>query len=202
MKAQLYPPDDVFPDLHEIDIEGEKVVESVYPEKQYQLLVETLYDSWPGPGGGRPYQAFSGVGLFYRRGHNGLCPDVMLAMETDPGNPEERANRSYFTWESGRAPDYVLEVVSDRAGDEDGHQLQLHHEIGARYDAIYDPRNQLGQQGLLRSFARSEAESAAVATQRAEAETRRADAETHRANRERARVEALEARLRELGLDP
>lgn len=246
MNPKLLPPADALPDLHEIDIEGEKRVESVFPEKQYRLLVEPLYASWPHPG--RTFQAFIGVGLFFERGRPGLCPDVMVALDTAAGDPHERANRSYFLWErGGRAPDWVIEIVSDREGEEDGEKLRTYHAIGVRYYVIFDPRNQLGQ-GVLRSFARTDdeftplarhfyprlglgltfwrgafeeteanwlrwcdergailltgIERSAAEAQRAQAETQRAQAEAQRADRESARVAALEARLRELGIEP
>ncbi|MGL4550392.1 MAG: Uma2 family endonuclease [Gemmataceae bacterium] len=230
----VYPPEDVIPDVEAIDVEGEKVLESIFPEKQYRLLAQALYDSWPGPGPGRTFQAFVGVGLFFERGRPGLCPDVMVALDTPGGDPNDRANRSYFIWErGGRAPDWVIEVVSDREGGEDEDKLRTYHAIGVRYYVIFDPRDRLGR-GLLRSFARTDDEFIPLVShfyprlglgltfwrgefQGMEANwlrwcdaggrilptgSERAQAEAQRADREAARAAALEARLRELGIEP
>src|SRR5579884_2440219 len=118
-------PEDV-PNLDDYVIEDGKPVESVFAEKQQRLLTATLYASWPGPGEGRPFQVLSNVGLFYasRERTTPLAPDVMLSLDVSPGDLSERANRSYFVWERGKPPDVVIEIVSDRRGDEG--TLKLH----------------------------------------------------------------------------
>jgi Uma2 family endonuclease len=147
----VYPPADMCPDIETIDTEGPKSVESTYPEKLYRLLAESLVNNWPGPGDGRPFQVFTGVGLFHHYGQPGLCPDLMLALDITPDRAESREGRTYFTWLRGKVPDLVLEVVSDRVADEAGHKLRQYQRIGIPYYVIYDPRTVLGDQ-LLRSF--------------------------------------------------
>lgn len=230
---QLLPPPDLVPNLDEIDIEGEKVVESVYPEKLYRLLAESLCASWTGPGEGRTFQVFTGVGLFYHAGRPGLCPDLMLALDIEPGDVNERANRSYFTWLRGKVPDLILEVVSDREGGEEGHKMLEYQRLRVPNYVIFDPRNVLGG-GTLRSYdlpgqryQRMERHFYEIiglgftfwegtyegleATwlrwcdaggQILHTGAERAAAERQRADAERARREALEARLRELGIEP
>jgi Uma2 family endonuclease len=151
MSQEVYAPEEVIPDLEAIDIEGEKVVESVYPEKLYRLLAESLSTNWAGPGEGRTFQVFTGVGLFYQVGRPGLCPDLMLALDIEPGDPAIRANRSYFTWLRGKVPDLILEIVSDREGGEEDHKMREYQRLRVPNYVIYDPRNALGN-GVLRSF--------------------------------------------------
>jgi Uma2 family endonuclease len=147
----IYPPADMIPDIEAIDTEGEKSVESTYPEKLYRLLAESLVNNWPGPGDERPFQVFTGVGLFHQLGQPGSCPDLMLSLDITPDAAGSREGRTYFTWLRGKVPDLVLEVVSDRVADEGGHKLRQYQRIGIPYYVIYDPRAVLGDQ-LLRSY--------------------------------------------------
>jgi hypothetical protein len=147
----IYPPPEVCPDIEAIDTEGEKSVESTYPEKLCRLLAESLVNNWPGPGDDRPFQVFTGVGLFHQWGQPGLCPDLMLALDIVPEAADSRQGRTYFTWLRGKVPDLVLEVVSDRVADETGHKLRQYQRIGIPYYVVYDPRAVLGDR-LLRSF--------------------------------------------------
>src|SRR5437660_189903 len=95
-------------------------VDNIFIEKQQRLLTTPLYNSWAGPGEGRPFLALSNVGLFYKHPGAPLVPDAMLSLDVAV-SPDIRAkeNRSYFVWVFGKPPDTVIEIVSDRRGDED-----------------------------------------------------------------------------------
>jgi Uma2 family endonuclease len=147
-----YAPPECLPKLDELEIEDGKPVESIFAEKQYRLLTEPLYSSWPGPGPGRPFLALANVGLFYRERTPALGPDVMLSLDVQVGEDlSRRENRSYYLWRYGKPPEVVIEMVSDRRGGEAGHTRRDYARIGVAYYVIFDPDNRLGE-GVLRCF--------------------------------------------------
>src|SRR5579871_1595566 len=132
-------PPEVIPDIDSIEIEDGAPVESIFVEKQYRLLTETLYASWTGPGEDRSFMVCANVGLFYQAGHPPLVPDVMLSLGVDVGDLSQKEYRSYFLWVRGKPPDVVIEIVSDTRGGEDSHKMSEYARIGIAYYAIYDP---------------------------------------------------------------
>jgi hypothetical protein len=73
-----------------------------------------------------------------------LVPDVLLSLDVRvPPDLWEKINRSYFLWKYGKPPDVVIEIVSNRKGNEDEHKVERYAEIGIRYYAIFDPSHQL-----------------------------------------------------------
>jgi Uma2 family endonuclease len=143
-------PPEALPNYDKIVIEDGAPVESIFAEKQYSLLTDTLRANWPGPGEGRPFQVFANVGLFVSPTDR-VAPDVMLSVDVRPGDPTQREHNSYFIWVFGKPPDVVIELVSDRRGDEDQHKLRFYARAGVPIYAIFDPRERLGQ-GALRVF--------------------------------------------------
>jgi Uma2 family endonuclease len=140
-------------DLSQFVIEDDEPIENIFAEKQYRLLTHTLYISWAGPRPGSTFLVVSNVGLFGAPDQlQALCPDVMLAVDVRIGGPEQRRNRSYFVWERGKAPDVVIEIVSDRRGGEADRKLAEYARIGVPYYVVFDPEDRL-REGVLRSFA-------------------------------------------------
>ena len=132
--------------------EDDTPVDSVFSEKQQRLLTESLHTSWPGPGEGRPYVAMANVGLFFAVGRPPVVPDVLLSLNVSlPADVRPKSARSYFTWLYGKAPDVVVEVVSNREGGEDGEKLTKYAEIGVRYYVIFDPDLLLGDE-MVRTY--------------------------------------------------
>jgi hypothetical protein len=145
-------PPEAIPDLDKLVIEDDTPVDSVFAEKQERLLTEPLYASWPGPGPGRTFQAFANVGLFWGHGFDPFVPDVMLAVDVPTGGDlDQRPNRSYFVWLRGKAPDIVIEFVSDRRGREEDLKWLQYARRGVRYYVIFDPANRLGH-GVVRAY--------------------------------------------------
>jgi Uma2 family endonuclease len=119
------------------------------------LLVEALYESWtpppldadneadaettsePAAPARRPFWAASNVGIFRSVYLPGIAPDVFLSVDVAP--PEDREIRSYFMWEHGKAPEVVLEIVSNRKGNETGSKLKEYAQMGVTYYVVYDP---------------------------------------------------------------
>src|SRR5436190_7453197 len=144
LPAEVEIPAEVLPDLDQFVIEDGKPVDSLLNEKQMRLLTQALYDSWPGPGDNRPFVVMSDVGLFYRVKQPPLAPDVMLAVDVTQGEDlTQKANRSYFTWLRGKAPDVVIEIVSDKHGSELHYKRNEYAQAGVLYYVVYDPEEWL-----------------------------------------------------------
>jgi Uma2 family endonuclease len=72
-----------------------------------------------------------------------IVPDVLLSLDVTV--PEDWwTTRAYFVWEFGKAPDVVIEIVSNKKGEEKGTKRHEYARIGIPYYIIYDPRQNLG----------------------------------------------------------
>lgn len=150
--GSLSPEDDAL--VEQLVTEDDTPVDNLFSAKQQRLLVETLYTSWSTHDDGTPrvFLADTNVGLFYAVRKPPLVPDAFLSLGVRPGkNIWEKRNRSYFLWEYRKPPEVVIEVVSNREGEEDGRKLTIYAQIGVQYYAIYDPDDQL-REGLLRIY--------------------------------------------------
>jgi hypothetical protein len=140
----LVDPESIRPNLDHVVTEDSTPVDNLFSEKQQRLLTEPLFASWPGPGAGRPFVVMANVGLFYGLFQPPLVPDTLLSL--DVRFPEElwaKHHRSYFTWEYGKQPDVVIEIVSNTVGDELGRKFELYAQIGILYYLVFDPHQQL-----------------------------------------------------------
>jgi DNA segregation ATPase FtsK/SpoIIIE-like protein len=63
----------------------------------------------------------------------------------------QKRHRSYLVWEFLKPPEVVIEIVSNRKGEEDGRKLQDYAKLGSRYYIIFDPTEQL-KEGVLRVY--------------------------------------------------
>jgi hypothetical protein len=116
-------PPELIPNLDELVLEDDTPLDNIFTARQERLLTEPLDVSWAGPGEGRPFLALANVGLFYMLHEPPLVPDAMLAVDVRVGDDlSRRENRSYFTWQLGKSPDVVVEIVSDRRGGEEANQ--------------------------------------------------------------------------------
>lgn len=142
-------------DVNELVTEDDTPVDNLFSEKQQRLLTEPLYSSWAGPepeaegGGRRPFLVASNVGLFFAWREPPLVPDVFLSLDVEvPEQWHEKSYRYYFFWEFGKAPEVVVEIVSNREGNELGSKKQQYAHIGIAYYVVYDPTHQLGEETL------------------------------------------------------
>ncbi len=127
----------VRPCLDNIVTEDDTPVDNMFSEKQQRLLTEPLYSSW---NAGRPFIATANVGLFYAVRQPPLVPDALLSLDVEvSGDWLAKENRSYFIWEFGKAPELVVEVVSNTEGGETTDKMRKYAQIGILYYAIYDP---------------------------------------------------------------
>jgi Uma2 family endonuclease len=131
-------------DFENIVVDDGEPVENVFAERQYRLLTEPLHSNWAGPGGGRPFAVFADVGLFFAPDIPPVVPDVMLSLDV-PGRVEKhgRLYNSYFLVAYGKVPEVVIEIVSDREGEEEGRKKRLYRELGIAHYAVFDPLLQL-----------------------------------------------------------
>jgi Uma2 family endonuclease len=167
MLAETYDElEDLEIDVEHIVTEDETPVDNIFSEKQQRLLAESLYTSWPGPVDEnnqlRPFLVAANVGIFPSLHRPPLVPDVFLSLDvTVPENWYEKRHRTYFFWEFGKPPDVVIEVVSNRKGNEASSKMREYALMGIPYYVIFDPTAQLSDEPLRvfelrpRSFQRS-----------------------------------------------
>lgn len=136
--------------------EDETPVDNLFSEKQQRLLTEPLYSCWSGPPGEpeagaqrRPFLVAANVGLFPSIHQPPLVPDVFLSLDVQaPPDIHAKRHRTYFFWEFGKAPEVVIEIVSNREGNELGRKLRDYARMGIGYYVVYDPLRLLGEQQL------------------------------------------------------
>jgi Uma2 family endonuclease len=140
-----------YPNLDDLITEDGAPVDSLFAEKQYRLLTEPLYTSWTPPGEDRRFIVATDVGVFYQDRQPPLVPDCFLALGVAPGaNLQAKENHSYFVWLHGKAPDIVIEIVSDKRGGEEDYKKEAYARMGVLFYVIFDPRNLL-EGGVLRA---------------------------------------------------
>jgi hypothetical protein len=72
-----------------------------------------------------------------------------LSLDVSPAEDlSVKGNRSYFTWLRGKAPDVVIEIVSDKRGGEDTLKMLDYARIGIPCYVIFDPEHHLGPETL------------------------------------------------------
>ncbi|MBI3959597.1 MAG: Uma2 family endonuclease [Chloroflexi bacterium] len=142
------------PDISHLVTEDDTPVDNLFSEKQMRLLADSLYNGWSGPSDGRPFLATTDVALYYALHTPALVPDLLLSLGvTPPTDPKPKENRSYLVWEYGKAPDLVVEIVSNRKGGELGNKLLDYARAGVSYYVVFDPFQELGEEKL-RIFSR------------------------------------------------
>ena len=78
--------------------------------------------------------------MFYAVRQPPLVPDVLVSLDVEvPGDWLAKEHRSYFVWEFGKAPEAVVEIVSNTEGGETTDKMLKYAQIGILYYAIYDP---------------------------------------------------------------
>jgi Putative restriction endonuclease len=150
---ELWPsPDD--PSVENLVTENDDPVDNIFSEKQQRFLTESLYASWTGPGPGRSFITLANVGLFYILRLPPIVPDVLVSLDVHmPTDVWTKSKRSYMVWEYGKPPDVVIEIVSNREGEEDGRKFQLYAQAKVPYYVIFDPVEEL-RNGVLRLYER------------------------------------------------
>ena len=139
----LLPPE-LRPNIDHLVTEDDTPVDNLYSEKQQRLLTRPLYSSWK-PSGGRSFLAMANVGMFFSVDEPPLVPDTLLSVGVKPrGDLRKKTERSYFFWEIGKPPDGVIEIVSNKEGEELGFKKFKYAELGIPYYIVWDPYEFLG----------------------------------------------------------
>jgi Uma2 family endonuclease len=152
-QAVIDTPEELTVDVAEIVTEDDTPVDNLFSEKQQRLLTESLYNSWGGPEGEggqrRKFLVAANVGLFPSVHQPPLVPDVFLSLDVEVAEEwYEKRHRTYFFWEFGKPPEVVIEIVSNRRGNELGSKLQDYARIAVSYYVVYDPGQMLGEEEL------------------------------------------------------
>lgn len=136
-------------DISHIVTEDDTPVDNLFSEKQQSLLTEPLYANWDGGTRRRTFIVAANVGLYPDIGGNPVVPDVFLSMDVEIAEDwYARRHRTYFFWEFGKAPEIVIEIVSNREGGEDTCKMAQYARMGIAHYVIFDPTLALSDQML------------------------------------------------------
>ncbi len=147
MVEQILVSDDNFDilDANKLVTEDDTPVDNFASEKQQRLLVGSLYSSLQN----QTFIAAANVGIYHIYKQPPIVPDVFLSFDVQvPENWWEKRNRCYFVWEFGKPPEVVIEIVSNKIGDELGDKLKTYEHMRVSYYIVYDPTQQLGEKQL------------------------------------------------------
>lgn len=146
--------EDLIVNVEDIITEDDMPMDNLFSEKQQRLLTEPLYSSWTVPAVDtqtepRKFLAAANVGMFPSLYKPPLVPDMFLSLDVAVHQDwYEKRHRSYFFWEFGKPPEAVIEIVSNRKGNEAGSKLYDYARCGVIYYVIYDPTRQLSDEEL------------------------------------------------------
>ncbi len=136
-------------DVSHLVTEDDTPVDNIFSERQMDLLIDSLYASWRGPADGRPFLAMANVALYFTPRQQPLVPDALISLDVEtPADVWKKENRSYFIWEYGKPPDVVVEIVSNRKGQETGYKLTQYARLGIGFYVVFDPNRQLSNKLL------------------------------------------------------
>lgn len=141
-----------WPPVNHLVTEDDTPVDNFPSAKQQRLLVESLYNAWAPPADSRSFLADANIALYYAVGKPPIVPDVFLSLDVQVADDWwNKLHRSYFVWMFGKPPDVVIEMVSNRAGQEAERKLHTYARMRVPYYVIFDPQEQLGN-GVLRLY--------------------------------------------------
>jgi len=133
-------------DIEDVITEDETPVDSPFSEKQQRLLVEILMNSLARPLGKRLFWAAENVGLYSPHLEKAIVPDMFVSLDIKlVKDIWRKQHRCYFVKVYGKPPDVVIEIVSNRKGNEDGDKIKRYALAGVPYYIIYDPEKWLSK---------------------------------------------------------
>ena len=132
--------------IQEMITEDDAPVDNRFTEKQMRLLAESLYASWlpepfaDEPGTERKFIAATNVGIFTSPYQAAIVPDMFLSLDVEGGGDfSQKENRSYCLWVFEKAPEIVVEIISDKRGDEFNAKMKRYGKMGVSYYITFDP---------------------------------------------------------------
>jgi Uma2 family endonuclease len=133
------------PDANLLVTEDDTPVDNFASAKQQRLLVGSLYSSLKE----QTFLAEANVAIYYADGTPAIVPDVFVSFDVQvPENWWEKQNRCYLVWKFGKSPEVVIEIVSNKQGEELGEKLRIYEQMKVNYYIVYDPKKQLGENVL------------------------------------------------------
>lgn len=142
-------PEDLLPDVNHLITEDDHPLDNLPSEKQQRLLTEPLYGSWNSVSNAQGFLVAANVALYFSSKKPPVVPDVFLSLDVQVAeNWWEKRHRSYFFWEFGKPPEVVIEIVSNKEGNETGRKMLDYAQMRVIYYVIFDPKQQLGGEVL------------------------------------------------------
>jgi Uma2 family endonuclease len=133
------------PDANLLVTEDDTPVDNFASEKQQRLLVGSLYSSLQQ----QQFLAAANVAIFHKDTEPAIVPDIFVSFDVQvPENWWEKQNRCYLVWKFGKVPEIVIELVSNREGEELGKKLATYEQMRVSYYIVYDPQQKLGNEVL------------------------------------------------------
>jgi len=127
--------------------EDDEPVDNIPSEKQQRLLAQSLYEASYLP---EPFLVTANVGLFHEPAVPPIVPDVMVSLGVSTGDdPLKKENRSYFVWKEKKPPEVVVEIVSNKEGNETGSKFERYATIGVKYYVIIDEGHHAQEETLV-----------------------------------------------------
>lgn len=141
--------------INNLVTEDDEPVDNLFSAKQQRLLVQSLYGSWTpppseeAPAERRKFLADANVGIFFYPSQPPLVPDFFLSLDVEPHeNWYAKEHRTYFVWVFEKVPEVVIEIVSNRKGEELGEKLHRYARQDITYYAVFDPQRLLSSDPL------------------------------------------------------
>lgn len=134
-------------DISHLITEDETPVDSLPSEKNQRLMTNPLYDTLHLE---RPFLAATNVAVYRALHVSALVPDMFLSLDVAVAEDFwEKKNRAYLVWEFGKPPEVVVEIVSNKKGNELGTKLRDYALLGAWYYVVYDPHQKIQDKKLV-----------------------------------------------------
>ena len=123
------------PDANLLVTEDDTPVDNFASAKQQRLLIASLYSSLEN----QIFLAEANVGIYHTFSEPPIVPDVFISFDVQiPENWWEKNNRSYLVWNFGKFPELVLEIVSNKDGNELTKKLQIYEQMRVLYYIVYE----------------------------------------------------------------
>jgi Uma2 family endonuclease len=137
-------------DYDSLITEDDTPVDNFYCEKQLRLLPESLKSSWNRK---EPYIVAADVGIYEHPPDKVIVPDVFLSLDVQYAEDIwKKRNRCYMIGIFGKPPELVIEVVSNKTGEENTTKLKRYEKIGIKYYVIFDPCHHILKSSIIQVY--------------------------------------------------
>lgn len=125
------------PDYEQLVTENDDPVDNLFSEIEQRLLIDPLHtNTWTS----RNFWASANVGIYYDINKPPVVPDMFLSFDLKkPENWFDKKDKCYFTWLTGKPPELVVEVISNKIGNENEKKMSIYAEMGVKYYVLIDP---------------------------------------------------------------